>query len=715
MKINRRSFMEWMGLAGGTTLSARWLGADKEAAGGALTESFETAMAQVSADSMGQTRWARSAQRKIEQTKDVTWLTHEPLDFLLRRGDHGDDEPARYARMVEPDNIKRMADAGVIWGRIFFYKGFGLEYERPHIEQAKTVADLMHQLGMKVSLYVGGTMFTETFYRETPEAVNWEQRDEWNHWIPYGIQTYRHYACPNEPAYRDYIKRVLKIGIEDLKADELAFDNIMLQAEPESCRCARCIKALGEFLERRYPTTEAARRRFGLANVAWIRVNEWDSYDQPLGLTELDDPVLQEWTRFRCETLGKYANDYYDYVKSVNPKVAVHFNIKGVYSFNRYWTNAVYHPYYAGRIDAMSFDTTGYDEHIDPNTGALVSQIRSYKIARRLGTSCEDAFDNDVRAAVHMAFGYQKPGLTATPFGGAAFNVFTPLMEFFREYNDRYFTGTDNVADVAVLRNWPSMAYSISAAYVPATLMEQVLIQHKVPFDLIFEEQLDGIGKYSAVILAGQECVSDAQAALLMQYVRGGGRLVVAGNTAHFNEWREERGANPLLPARSEGKGRIVYIPEIVPDAARSGKSAAGFQNPEPGVTAPASAQRGMQMVPAQWVLPKNHNEIYNTIVGAIPGGVSITTEAPLTTVMELLNRAKTNETIAHFINFDRENGIGPFAVTLRKQFPGATKSVTCFSPDADDPANLNFKESGGAVTFTVPAMRTYSMIVVAS
>jgi hypothetical protein len=710
MKIDRRKFIGWMGLAGGATLGTRWLGGGNALA--AATRSLS--LAADAADQTTQTRWQRSAARKLEQTKDVTWLTHEPLDFLLRRGDHFDDEPARYAQMIDPDNIKRIADAGVVWSRIFFYKGFGLEYEKPHIDQAKIAADLMHQLGMKVSLYVGGTMFTETFYRETPEAVNWEQRDQWDHWVPYGIQTYRHYACPNEPAYRDYIKRVIKIGVQDLRADELAFDNIMLQAEPESCRCPRCMKAFGEFLRRGYPTTKAATRRFGLPDTDWIRLNQWDSPEQPLALEVLDDPVLQEWTRFRCETLGKYSNDFYDYTKSLNPNTAVHFNIKGVYSFNRYWTNAVYHPFYAGRIDVMSFDTVGYDEHID-FTGALVSQIRSYKIARRLGTSCEDAFDNDVRAAVHLAFGYQKPGLTATPNGGAAFNVFTPLMEFFREYNDRYFTATDNVADVAVLRNWPSMAYSISAAYVPATLMEQVLIQHKVPFDLLFEEQLDGIANYSAVILAGQECVSDAQAALLLQYVRNGGTLVIAANTGQFNQWREEHtGPSSLFPAVAQAKGRIVYIPTIIPGPMRGRISAAGFQNPEPGVTAPASAQRGVQMIPAQWVLPANHQEIYDTIVGAIPAGLSVTSEAPLTTVMELLNRAKSNETIVHFVNFDTKNPVAPFAVTLRKQFSGPVKSVTVFSPESDDPRTVSFKESAGSINFTAPAMRIYAMIVVA-
>ena len=82
--------------------------------------------------------------------------------------------------MLSPANIQKMADAGVQWGRLFFYKGFGIEYERPAMEQSKKVAEQMHKLGMKVSLYMGGTMFTETLYRELPEAKGWEQRDQWD-------------------------------------------------------------------------------------------------------------------------------------------------------------------------------------------------------------------------------------------------------------------------------------------------------------------------------------------------------------------------------------------------------------------------------------------------------------------------------------------------------------------------------------------------------
>jgi hypothetical protein len=311
-----------------------------------------------------------------------------------------------------------------------------------------------------------------------------------------------------------------------------------------------------------------------------------------------------------------------------------------------------------------------------------------------------------------MAFGYQTSvsGYPGAPWLTGANNIFTPILEFFREYNDRYYTATENVADVAVLRNWPSMAYSINATYVPATLTEQVLIQHKVPFDLLFEEQLDRIGRYGAVILAGQECVSNAQAETLLQYVRNGGTLVVAGNTAQYNEWRERRRVNPLLPARREGKGRIVFIPQIVRADARPRRSQGDELDPEPGAT----QRRVERLTPAQWVLPKNHEEIYQSIADGLPKGLSITTGAPLTTAMELLARPKTRETIVHFINFDRRNQLAPFPVTVRKQFPGQVKSVQWISPQANDPAAVNFQESGDQVNFTVPSTRIYSMIVIA-
>ena len=661
----------------------------------------------------GPTRWQKSAQHKRELTQGVVWTNHEDLAFLLRRGGNSENVVEHYEAMHDPENIRRMGAAGIRYGRIHFYKGLGLAAEGPEIDRTRRAAVLMHQQGMKVSLYMAGTMFVEPFYREVPEAKDWEQRDQWGHWVPYTqTQTWRHYPCPNEPLYRAYLKRVLDVAVKDIRADQIVFDNVMLQPEPKSCHCPRCVRAFHEFLRTRYPSKDAAYRRFGLADVEWVQVPEWDNAATPDSLTALDDPALQEWVRFRCESLAHHANDLNDYVKSLNPAVSVGFNIKGLYSFNRYWVNAVYHPLYAGHMDFLCFDTSGYYSRLDPSSGALVSQIRSYKMSRRLGIGVEEGLGDELHAAVHMAFEYQKPvpgfGVQGGPF--MAHNVFTPFLEFFREYSQRYCTNTETVADVAVLHTWPSLAYSISANWIPMTLVEQVLIQHKVPFDLLHEEQIDGIDRYQAIILAGQECISQAQADRLLAYVRHGGTLVLAGNSGDCNERREKRRKNAFLPARAEGKGRIVFVAKVVPGE-RAARAQGGDGELE--ITGGVAA-RNPRFSPPQWVLPQNHEEIRQAVVSGLPRGLSLTAQAPLTTVMEVYTRTESRETVVHFINFDKQGKPAPFAVAVKKQFPGAVKSVACLSPDADDPIAIPFQERDGAVALTVPATRLYSMIVIA-
>lgn len=662
------------------------------------------------------TRWAQQAQAAQESTKDVVWPSHEPLAFLLRRGGNAADVAEAYERQHDPENIRRMAAAGVTYGgMLHFYKGLGLAAERVEIEKTKAVGALMHQLGMKFSLYMAGTMFVDSFYNEVPEAKNWEQRDQLNRPVPYTqTQTYRHYPCSNEPAYRSYLERVLRIAVEEIHADHIMFDNVMLQPEPKACHCPRCRRAFVDFLRECYPTRETALRRFGLSAVDSIQPPEWDDPATPNNLRVIDDPVMQEWVRFRAESLAHHAAALYDYVKSLNPSVLVGFNIKGLYSFNRIWTNAVYHPLFVGHCDILTFDTGGYDSRLDAVSGALVSQIRSYKMSRRLGIAVVENMKDEIHAVVHAVFNDQTRlrgfGPRGAGFMFGANTLFTPTLEFLRDTNDRYFTGTENVADVAVFRNWPSMAYSLSANYVPATLLEQVLIQYHVPFDLLHEEQIDRLPRYRAVIVAGQDCLSDAQIETLTSYARGGGTLLVAADTGHFNERREARRLNPFLSARGEGKGRVVILPRIVP-ADAAAKSAGGDGDVE--ITGGVES-RVRRFAPQEWVLPRDHAGIYGAVATAVSGGFSVQTDAPLTTVAEILNRPESSETLVHCINFDRRQPTAPISVTLRKQYGGGVRSVTCLSPDQDEATKIPFRETPDTVSFTVPATRLYAMAVVA-
>jgi hypothetical protein len=671
-----------------------------------------------------ETRWEKSARARQEAAQGIIWFNHEPLIFPLRRGGHFENWQDLYEQQHSAENIVAMARAGVRYGRLHFYKGLGLKLEMPEMLKTREAAERMHAQGMKVSLYVGGTMFAETFYRELPEAQNWEQRDQLGRWVPYmETQTFRHYPCPNEPAYRDYVKKALKFGVEQVGADQFFFDNVQLQPEPKSCRCPRCLRAFKDFLRRRYPLPEDVRRRFGYPDVDFLEVNEWEVYNRPEDVRTIDDPVLQEWVLFRCESLAHHNTDLADYIKSLNPDISVGFNLKGLYGFNRMWLNGIYHPFYHGHSDFICFDVDGVNARLDSVTGALVSEIRSYKMARTLNMSCHDFLEEELRLAVHMAFNYQRRlprfGYQGGAWDWGAESIFTPLMEFFREYNDRYYTQTVGRADVAVLCSWPSMAYSMGSTLVPVILMEQVLIQHQVPFDIIFDEQLNSIDRYGAVILPGQEALSQLTIDQLLQYVRGGGTLIFSGDTARFNRWREERQRNPLLSligprvgtkliSKTEGQGKLLYLPEI-PPSTKPGAYAFG-NNPE----IIASAQgRDNRFSPPEWTLPENHAEIYRQLAASLNRGLSLETTAPLSMVAEIWDRPVSSETILHFVNFDQKQAAQEFSATVRLKAGQGVKMVQFFSPDVDQPRQLSFSEKGGKISFIVPPTRLYGMIVI--
>jgi hypothetical protein len=444
-----------------------------------------------------------------------------------------------------------------------------------------------------------------------------------------------------------------------------------------------------------------------------------------ISVQTIDDPVMQEWVAFRAESLAKHCTALYDYIKSVNPKIAVGFNLKGIYGTNRIWRNAMHQPLYQGKIDFACFDVAGMEARLDARTGALVSEIRSFKMGRTLGFTYHEA-DSPLELAVSMAFNYRKHVPGYGYLGGAGIEgperTFTPEAEFFREYQDRYYTETENVADVAVLRTWPSMAYSIAGTQAPVLLMEQVLIQHKVPFDIIFDEQMKTISRYKAIVVPGQECLSREWVNVLTDYAQKGGTLVLSGNTAEYNEYRQRRSGNPLwtlaglsrpavITVKSVGKGKLVYIPAIVPAIGLS--AASGGTGDETDLAGPGPSRRSG--FPAElWVLPKNHQEVYQAIAANVTTGLAITTEAPLTTVMELLTRKTSNETIVHFVNFNEKRPVAPFVVHLKKQMRHKIASVRVFAPEFDDPKVVPFTDENGRVNFTVPGMRQYAMVVVA-
>ena len=142
-----------------------------------------------------------------------------------------------------------------------------------------------------MGVYIGSTIAFETFLSEKPEAAEWFVPDYLGKPVVYGNQTFRKRVYFMHPGYREYMKRVLRIALEDLHADLIHFDNTSMQAQPQIFMHPQAVSDLRTWLQRKY-TPEQRTLRFGFPQVDFM---EPPTLDRPLGA--IDDPLFEEWIR----------------------------------------------------------------------------------------------------------------------------------------------------------------------------------------------------------------------------------------------------------------------------------------------------------------------------------------------------------------------------------------------------------------------------------
>ena len=110
--------------------------------------------------------------------------------------------------------------------------------------------------------------------------------------------------------------------------------------------------------------------------------------------------------------------------------------------------------------------------------------------------------------------------------------------EYVRFFNDnfQYYRNIKNIADVAVLHTYASMAFDNNRPYQSTYLIEQALIQAKIPFDIIFDDNLNDLSKYRVLIIADQKCLSDQNIKLITDYVIKGGGLIATEHSSLYTE-----------------------------------------------------------------------------------------------------------------------------------------------------------------------------------
>ena len=150
---------------------------------------------------------------------------HEPFIFYLRRGRMTHKTEQDYLNTHTDESIEKLIEQGATFYMTHAFKGFGLEAEKPEIELAKDFASRLHKKGLKVGTYIGSSLVYETFLLEVPEAEEWLVPDYLGKPVYYHDQFFRRRPYFMHPGYRNYIKKVIKIAINEIGSDLIHFDN----------------------------------------------------------------------------------------------------------------------------------------------------------------------------------------------------------------------------------------------------------------------------------------------------------------------------------------------------------------------------------------------------------------------------------------------------------------------------------------------------------
>ncbi|MDD5707182.1 MAG: hypothetical protein PHR35_14760 [Kiritimatiellae bacterium] len=629
---------------------------------------------------------------------------------------------------------------------------FGFEEQKIQLAKAKAFIGLCHKHGMKAGVYFRlDSIGHEALVGTERDILSCVQRDELG---PVGFAPYFHGLCYHHPKAVEWAKTWIRRAVEEFRADILHFDGFIfggMEGMGVACRCPRCRSDFADFLSEKYGNKpEAARLRFGHTQVRNI-----EPPMSPDGMTRVQgvprgpmtSPVWQEWIQFKCLWSTYLARLIARYVHSLDPNVAIEVNSCQGMRENDALNYGLDHPAYAGLFDAY-WAEDGYGPGVLP-TGEIISRMRHCKYVRNNGGTLLNYLHAETprRQRQEIAHNFAFNGGSAGCLG------FAPGMPYdFREFAEEkramlawrkrhadLFRGVEMLSDVAVWRGQKAIAFGDGSVACASMRVEQVLIEDRIPFNLVSDTWLEQPGAERVLILPDVECIDDAQGDALQRYVETGGGLIVCQDSGRFDGWRRKRpdfllrklmgpeagrdgGENRSavtadMPAgfvskanggtvgatvtqHVYGRGRVVYIPEILrPGEQRS--------------TVDERFRYDFGLDYAGWKLPACADELRAAIRWCLNGPLRVHVQAERGVLTEYAWQEKTGRTIVHLVNLLTQPAC-PVKVTLALAPEKTLQDVRVETPDPGGGCATRQAVSDRQVTIELDQLDVYAAVVIA-
>lgn len=636
------------------------------------------------------------------------WWGWEPLEHNVRLGGPSASvdgsawwAPAWYDRLHGEALAREMSGLGINLAVTHFYKGFGLEAEKPQWQRTAEFVRLAHREGIKVIGYCQfGSLYYETFLAEEPKAETWSQRDVNGGLKTYeGQQYYRWRPCFNHPDFRAYLKRAVRVGLEDVKLDGFNFDNCVSYP----CYCERCTALFRVWLAKRYPEPQAL---FGIPNFDHVR-----QPPAPAKLGRVDDPLIRAWIRWRCEVLGVFMGEIADAAHSLRPDVILMANPSHPCGAGDTVTRSVW-PVWIGRHLDMMITENANSPELDGEL--MVSQIRAHKNAAAVGyravptswaagakysgssISASRLPQTPDEIRLQIAEAAANGGIPGANWalraagGGAAMRVDRPelrealgsCLTFVRRH-EALICPVRPVCDVAVLHAFPSFAFDARYASDQTAAFEEVLIRAGFSWGVVFDDDLGALSRSSVLVLAGQTHLSDAVCTAVKAFSERGGGVVLLGDNAAYDDEGRLQEKNRLEEIKGERVRRLEAC-----EIRKTGRDWGVFA-----------------------LLPPTWKAIADAVSDTGAGRFSARLVDPDATVSLNVCQPSVGGRAVHLVNYAVPRQTRPLRVEI-SAMDQPVRSVRLLTPEASE-RTLTPRIEGKQAVFEVPPFAVYVILVV--
>ena len=516
---------------------------------------------------------------------DCRWTfgNHEPIAMYRRAGNRVTGGIEGGALWLEDwhhwfdseASTRLMEELGLNILHSRFYKGMGWQFESRDFPNVKRFVENCHKHGVRVLAYVQfSTLYYETMQAEIPDLADWAALDENGRKRTYrNAAYYRWLPCINAPGFEPYLKELIRIALEEGGFDGIMFDNCHVPP----CYCPRCTALFREHLAK-VPDPE---RRFGIPTVEHVLPPVRAGYG------EIQDPVCQEWIRFRCERVTALFRRLYLHAKACKPSAIFSGNIQNVRRANMAATAGLIATDLEDCFDVFVSQSGNAPGLAD---GCVVNRVREMKLCQSLGTHVLALCDSDAGVSPEAESAYVLTLVEDAVFGGipsdrtvikpAPEMVSARVVEFrrplLRRFDEAVRSGRAGLkrpiyAPVRLLYSRESEAFS-EQSHRAVLCAEEVLLRNHVPYGLLPTDAATPLripADCDVLLVCDQRCLGDAQLDALLRFADGGGRLVITGQSGEHDESYRQRRDNPLECL--DGRSNVVRRAEVDVAPVKSG------------------------------------------------------------------------------------------------------------------------------------------------